>query len=486
MMVALVLVVVLMQQARKPGVYQTFFPADPAAAREGWTQIDAAGQVVGDAPNERPPTLSQLDPNLAERAREMPSEDEPNAAAEQNGAAAERAAAERAAAEVADRQRASRNAADVGKVVVAWAEPMERGLQRFWIQRLVGWKYDRPIASTPLVSEETSETESASDDEKPGRASAAQAEQSVSWLNNVSTAGDESMLEAIDAIRADLKRFFESADAEQVTWGEIAWWGEPFLAALDQQVLDRVADGTFWTGTDRDAFELQLITADELPTEEIPVVGTLPLLQQPDVYRGKPIRLVGRLGMAIRKETESTYLSIDHFWNLWMVPEDGGIRPVLLVVRELPESLQSRLDDQGRWQRDGSSDGPDGRVTAVGRFLKRLPYRSEVGADLAPVVVGRITAFADGRATPTTGSEASRRPDALTRYRWLGLVVAVLAGVAIAVGLMKRSFNDEKRARRLRQKASSANPVRFDSLHQSDAQAEGRVSADEEPNKENR
>jgi hypothetical protein len=90
-----------------------------------------------------------------------------------------------------------------------------------------------------------------------------------------------------------------------------------------------------------------------------------------------------------------------------------------------------------------TTEGP--QITVVGRFLKRLAYKSGVGADLAPVVVGRITyaPFADNE-QPASEETVS------TDHFWLIASTSCLFGIVLASVLMWRTGATANRSRELR------------------------------------
>ena len=142
-----------------------------------------------------------------------------------------------------------------------------------------------------------------------------------------------------------------------------------------------------------------------------------------------------------------------------MIPADGGIRPTVLMTRELPKALLAGLTTDGGWDRKANPENPNGRFVAVGRLIKTISYRSSIGADLAPVVIGRVIATRStidpdnttSRQRNSSGNSGATRSD----WRLTGVVAAILAGIALAATLMYRTSLDAKRSRKLRRLADS-------------------------------
>ncbi|TWU07854.1 hypothetical protein [Stieleria varia] len=244
---------------------------------------------------------------------------------------------------------------------------------------------------------------------------------------------------------------------------------DALLISLDKAAMDRVADGTFWRADDADAFYLQLNQSDSLTAQgtsvtgtRAPVTGTLPLLQQPDAYRGQRVQIVGKIGLAESLPAKSNGLGIKSYWQLWVVPSDGGKRPIVLITKDLPDSIRTALDEDGKWDASISDGTATPEITAVGRFIKRLPYRSSIGADLAPVVIGRI--IAQKTLAPTVAdSTNAKRPPRQVSLLWI-VLGAIVAGVSIAGAVMYRTAVAARETRRRRVAGRPDANLQFDQI----------------------
>lgn len=217
---------------------------------------------------------------------------------------------------------------------------------------------------------------------------------------------------------------------------------------MDQTELDRrisrVVDGSVWRSEDADALYYMLGTAQDIDPSDAARVAIVPLLQQPDVYRGQGIRLRGNVMRSEPVVAAENEFGIAKYWNLWIRPDDGGDRPLLAVV----EDVGSRIEAIG--QGDDPAIEPV-QVHVVGRFLKRLAYRSSIGADLAPVIVG-IAVVADEQ---TSRIQNVEEQPAVTQTRMvLGIVLSCVIGLALAGIAMWRTAVSARHARSLRQKGS--------------------------------
>ena len=210
-----------------------------------------------------------------------------------------------------------------------------------------------------------------------------------------------------------------------------------FLDALDDAAASRVVDGSVWRSGDFDAFYRYLDQADTHSGTNVATTGVLPLLQQPDVFRNQLVRVRGGVARAERIAAKENPYGITEYWQLWLRPSDGADRPMVVIVRTVPTLVAAVGTDAI------VEEGP--QVAIVGRFLKRLAYQSSLGADLAPVIVGRIS-VAPLSPQEVTDSKAGGANTASSRL-WLTLAAAGLVGFALA---MWRTSVMAKRARQLR------------------------------------
>ena len=210
-----------------------------------------------------------------------------------------------------------------------------------------------------------------------------------------------------------------------------------FLAALDDAAASRVVDGSVWRSGDFDRFYRCLNEADQMPNSGIAAVGVLPLLQQPDVFLNQLVTIHGSVARAEQIDARENPYKINDYWQLWLKPTEGADRPIVAIVPDAPQVV--------REIESTTTEGPP--ITVVGRFLKRLAYKSGIGADLAPVVVGRITyaPFTDNEQLQQTSQETV----SISRF-WVIASVACLFGIVLAAVLMWRTGVTANRSRELR------------------------------------
>ncbi len=214
-----------------------------------------------------------------------------------------------------------------------------------------------------------------------------------------------------------------------------------WLAALDEASAARVVDGSIWRSGDFGSFYRYLDQAQWISAQDAVAAGVLPLLQQPDVYRTQIVRVTGGVARAERIEAQENPFGVKEYWQLWLRPSDGADRPLLAIVPDVPP-LVAAVDPN-------STDREGPQVTMVGRFLKRLAYRSQMGADLAPVVVGRLVMVPVSEADLANTTDIAPDPSEFKRL-WLTVVLAIVVGLTTSGIAMWRTAVTARRAREIR------------------------------------
>ncbi len=223
-----------------------------------------------------------------------------------------------------------------------------------------------------------------------------------------------------------------------------------WLAALDDAAAADVADGSPWRSGDFATLYRYLDQANTLPVDGVAASGVLPLLQQPDVYRTRIVRVAGTIALVERIEAQQNPFGVTEYWQLWLRPSEGVDRPLLAIVPQVPPSIEALPTAS-------EQDGP--RVTMVGRFLKRWAYPSEEGVGLTPVVVGRLMLVPVSEAELAATIDTSADPTQANRF-WLTVLLAVFIGISMTVIVIWRTSVAAKRAREIRT-AHRAQPDKF-------------------------
>jgi len=143
--------------------------------------------------------------------------------------------------------------------------------------------------------------------------------------------------------------------------------------------LAQVKDKTYFRPAEREAWfslfgKLQQMDDHQLSSETCGEVSYAQFLQQPEVYRGRLVTIVGKV---LREEIEQpaeNQRGIDSYHRLWIHPQGGGHWPLVVYCLQLPPEFPR-----------GENLGAP--VSVTGFFFKNWSYAYQEGLGLAPVVL---------------------------------------------------------------------------------------------------
>lgn len=193
--------------------------------------------------------------------------------------------------------------------------------------------------------------------------------------------------------------------ATDVTLDEAAVW-------LSPEALAPVRDNAPFRAAETDAWFALLAALQEADltnnTPAAPVTYTQ-LVNQPQAYRGRTVRVRGTVERVEPQQPAENELGIAEYYRVILRPAGREVWPVAVYTLEAPPTSQ------------GASP-----ASATGVFFKNLSYQSAAGAGLMPVVLAKAVDVA-----PVAGrAVVSRRaPNA----QELTIMVATAAAIATAV-----------------------------------------------------
>lgn len=369
----LVLVLLVMKQAARPTVYQTFF--DPSQPTSQKSAVSTNPRKIQNSPNfsgESSPRHYML-----------------------------------GATKITPLERSIAN---------RLIEVLSQTDEQLWLKTLLDWQSGIDSLSIPssiaILLEEL---------EKIGTGAEKEIEQEEinAWIAALDTLSDSEITSNNESSYSKILAIFET---------------------LDVRASSRVIDGSVWRSGDFDGLYSFLLQSSSAPNEAVPVIGVLPLLQQPEIYRNQWVRVAGEVARVEQIQTPDNPYDVDEYWQIWLRPLNGVNRPIVVIVPSIPKSV-----------RDFGSSEDDSiplELQISGRFLKRLSYRSGLGADLAPVIVGEI------RYAPASPEEITQTPTETSEddsNLFWPLGIALVIGFSLSVIVMWSTGKAAKKSRQLRQ-----------------------------------
>lgn len=179
---------------------------------------------------------------------------------------------------------------------------------------------------------------------------------------------------------------------------------------IDQDRLAGIRDNTFFRDEETEAwFYLLDRVGRETPTRQS-TVGYAQLANQPDVYRGKWVRIVGTAKRVEKVTPAKNDYGIESLYRVIVSPEGSGVWPITVYLRKAPTSGAASVP---------LNETIELPISVDGYFFKNLSYRWEKGLGITPVVLGNQVAnpaVANSVATPTPAQKAPM-PDAASNKR---------------------------------------------------------------------
>lgn len=155
-------------------------------------------------------------------------------------------------------------------------------------------------------------------------------------------------------------------------------------------------------------------------------VAYVQLDQQPQVYRGQVVTIVGRVRRAYRATALSNPLGVQEYAVYWVLTEGGPDAPVVVYALGIPPGFPELPTLE---QRPGGL-ALNEPVEISGVFLKQAAYPAEGGVFTAPLLLAH---------TPHWQPPPDVPPPRGTETALLGLAVASLVSLAVVVWVWRRT-----------------------------------------------
>ena len=206
--------------------------------------------------------------------------------------------------------------------------------------------------------------------------------------------------------------------------------------------LSSVRDNTVFRNSESAAWYTLLATLRDAPREALfqapaDTVGFTQLFQQPDVYRGKLVRVTGEVRRAHYVQAHKNDREIAGYWQCWMFPS-GSKNPLVVYSLDMPDSFPEGMDVSEH-------------VEFVGVSYKLWAYQAVEDILTAPLILAKT-----GQWQPRP---AASRPTLPNRPRIaMAMVLALVLAVGTAMWVFQRSNRLSDTASRYDELRKSAPP----------------------------
>jgi len=194
------------------------------------------------------------------------------------------------------------------------------------------------------------------------------------------------------------------------------------LAAIRDSAVARPSEWNAWF---RFIERLRGSSADELKQQSIGAVSFLQLHKQPRDYRGKVVTIRGQVRLGYRVSAPKNIYGVDEYNLLWLKPRGGPNTLVAVYCLETPGLPELKHKDVDR----GVTE-LDHEVEITGYFFKKWAYRARDGIRTAPKILANSIVIES-----SPGWQPAEPPS--SQLLTLVILGAVLAGVIVAVAVFQ-------------------------------------------------
>jgi hypothetical protein len=231
--------------------------------------------------------------------------------------------------------------------------------------------------------------------------------------------------------KAHAEQASEMPDAAGATVHDPA--AEP-LVDVEEKAWNAVKDNAIFSNAETEAWQRVLeaakhLSAAELARHSMGHVTYAQLLNQPNVYRGRSVRVRGHVLEESLELPAENSLGISEYHRLVLAPSGGGQWPIMAYCLELPAGFPR-----------GSGIKED--LVVDGLFFKIWSYPYDGGMGLAPVLVTPTVEWTAPKVAPVLDEQ----PPTLT-----GLVIGGVAAGAAAALFVAWAVYQTRRRRIVRQ-----------------------------------
>jgi hypothetical protein len=186
-------------------------------------------------------------------------------------------------------------------------------------------------------------------------------------------------------------------------------------STLDELALAAIRDDMVWRPEEQTAWfrsfeKLMALTDQDARRQSLGAVGFVQLFRQTNEYRGQLVTVTGTAELAYHVPAPKNDLGIERYYVFWLRPGDGADAPIVAYALELPDGFPAVGNDHTNLREE---------MTFTGYFFKRWAYGARDGIRTAPLVLAKRPTW-----QPTPPFLSAKRPSP-------GAIVAVVLAIAV-------------------------------------------------------
>lgn len=221
-------------------------------------------------------------------------------------------------------------------------------------------------------------------------------------------------------------------------------------STLDELAIAAIRDDMVWRPEEQTAWfrsfeKLLTLTDRELKEQSLGNVGFVQLFRQTNEYRGRLVTVRGTAELAYQVPAPKNDLGIERYYVFWLRPGDGADAPLVAYSLELPDGFPKVGNEHTNLREE---------MIFTGYFFKRWAYGAHDGIRTAPLVLANRPTW-----QPTKELLSAERPSVGT------IAIAVLAIALVAISIASWVYKSSNMRMTPRQTpANEPTPKQFASM----------------------
>ena len=193
-------------------------------------------------------------------------------------------------------------------------------------------------------------------------------------------------------------------------------------ATLDELALAAIRDDMVWRPEEQTAWfrsfeKLLALTDQDARRQSLGDVSFVQLFRQTNEYRGQLVTITGTAELAYHVPAPKNDLGIERYYVFWLRPGDGADAPIVAYALELPNGFPAIGNEHTNLHEE---------LTFTGYFFKRWAYGARDGIRTAPLILARRPTW-----QPAPPLVSTKRPSPGT------IIAAVLAIALLAIAIAR-------------------------------------------------
>lgn len=186
-------------------------------------------------------------------------------------------------------------------------------------------------------------------------------------------------------------------------------------STLDELAMGEIRDDMVWRPDEQTAWfrsfeKLMALSDQDAKRQSLGEIGFVQLFRQTNEYRGRLVTVTGTAELAYYVPAPKNDLGIERYYVFWLRPGDGSDAPIVAYALELPDGFPAVGNEHTTLHEE---------LTFTGYFFKRWAYGAHDGIRTAPLILAKRPTW-----QPAPPLISTKTPS-------FGTIIAAVLGIAL-------------------------------------------------------